>query len=72
MFSKDKAIFSAVVEAVKRGNGSSCYNSANFWAVAVGLSMTANTSWCVDNQGIAKVVNSLPSGAINPVTFLCN
>jgi len=72
MFSKDKAIFDAIAEAVKRGNGSACYNNADFWAVAVGLSLTDNTSWCVDNQGSAKIVNSVPSGAINSSTFLCN
>lgn len=72
MFSYDKAMFDSLTEAVKRGNESSCYNNADFWAVAVGLSLNANTSWCVDNQGTAKVVNSVPSSAINSLTFLCN
>jgi len=72
MFSKDKAIFGAITEATSRGNGSACYNKTDFWAVAVGLSLTADTSWCVDNQGAAKVVNSNPASAINPSTFLCN
>jgi prepilin-type N-terminal cleavage/methylation domain-containing protein len=72
MLSKDITISNALAEAIKRGNGSSCYNSADFWAVAVGLSLTANTSWCVDNQGAARMVNSAPSSAINSSTFLCN
>lgn len=72
MLSKDKTIFDALTEATKRGNGSACYNKTDFWAIAVGLSLIDNTSWCVDNQGIAKVVNSVPSGAINSTTFLCN
>jgi prepilin-type N-terminal cleavage/methylation domain-containing protein len=72
MFSKDKTMFDALSEATKRGNGSSCYNKADFWAIAVGLSLTDNTSWCVDNQGLAKIVNSVPSSAINSSTFLCN
>ena len=71
MFSKDRIIFNAIAEAVKRGNGSSCYNSANTWAVAVGLKLTPNTSWCVDNQGTAKVAGPVLS-AINNGTYLCN
>jgi len=71
MLSKDKAIFDALTEAIKRGNGSSCYNKADFWAIAVGLSLTDNTSWCVDNQGTAKVAGPV-SSAINVATFLCN
>jgi len=72
MLSKDKTMFDALSEAIKRGNGSACYNNADFWAIAVGLNLTDNTSWCVDNQGSAKIVNSTPSAAINPSTFLCN
>jgi prepilin-type N-terminal cleavage/methylation domain-containing protein len=72
MFSSDKSMFDSVNEAIKRGTGSSCYDSTDFWAVAVGLNLTPHTSWCVDNQGSAKVVNTDPAGAINPATFLCN
>ncbi len=72
MLSRDKVIASSVAEAVYRGVGSSCYNSDNIWAVAVGLKLVPNTSWCVDVQGTAKVVNSVPSSAINSSTFLCN
>src|SRR3989344_4649137 len=71
MLSKDKTIAAAIAEAVLKGNGSSCYNSNTSWAVAVGLS-TPNTSWCVDNTGIAKMVNSNPSLAINAASFICN
>lgn len=69
MFSYDKPMFDAIAEATKRGNGSSCYNSAGSYVVAVGLSFTANTSWCIDSLGTAKVVNSAPAGAI--VSGLC-
>ena len=72
MFSKSNVIADAIAEAVKRGNGSSCYNSANSWAVAVGLKLNAGTSWCVDNTGVAREVASGPLGAINPSTFTCN
>lgn len=72
IFSKNKNLADAIAEAVKRGNGSSCYNSTNTWAVAIGLKLISNTSWCIDNQGTARVVNSVPSGAINSSTFLCN
>ena len=72
MLSKDKTVFDAMTEAIKRGSGSACYNSSNNWAVAVGLKVVANTSWCVDNSGAAKVVNSAPSSAISGSTFLCN
>ncbi len=71
MLSKDKVIAAAIAEAVYRGNGSSCYNSANIWAVAVGLKLTPNTSWCVDVAGTAKMVNFTPLEAIDPVTFIC-
>ena len=73
MLSKDKTITDAIAEAVKRGNnGSSCYNSSSFWAVAVGLKSDANTSWCVDSGGNSKQVSSVPGSAINVVTFSCN
>ena len=71
MFSKNKVIADAIAEAANRGNGSSCYNSDNTWAVAVGLKLVPNTSWCVDNSGAAKQEADL-SSAINPLTFLCN
>src|SRR3989344_2070362 len=72
MLSKNKNIADSIAEALKRGNGSSCYNSDSTWAVAVGLKLVPNTSWCVDVTGTAKVVNSIPSGAINTTTFTCN
>ncbi|MBU0999175.1 prepilin-type N-terminal cleavage/methylation domain-containing protein [Patescibacteria group bacterium] len=73
MFSRSKETVDSIAEAVKRGgNGSACYNSDNLWAVAVGLSLTENTSWCVDVAGGAKIVNAIPSAAINPLTLLCN
>lgn len=72
MLSKSKIIADAVAEAVKRGAGSSCYNSVNFWAVAVGLKLVADTSWCVDSTGAAKMVNAVPSAAINGASFACN
>ena len=72
MFSKDKAIYGAITEAIYRGVGSSCYNAGNFWAVAIGLKLVPNTSWCVDSGGAGKVVNSIPSAAINAGTFSCN
>ncbi len=72
MLSKDKAVANSIAEAVKRGDNSSCYNSANSWAVAVGLKSNAGNSWCVDNTGASKLVASVPSLAINAVTFACN
>ena len=71
MLSQSKNIAAAIAEAVKRGNNSSCYNSSNTWAVAIGLKLVPNTSWCVDNSGAARQVASDPSSAINPLTFLC-
>ena len=65
MFSKDKAIYDAITEAVKRGNGSFCYSSTSDWAVAVGLKTNANTSWCADSQGAATQIDAAPSLAIN-------
>lgn len=72
MFSVDKVLANAVAEAVLRGNGSACYNSSDHWVVAIGLKSDTNTSWCVDNEGGAKLVSSLPAEAINPITFNCN
>src|SRR3989338_280435 len=72
MLSVNKVMADALTEAINKGNGSSCYNSTNIWAIAVGLKLEANTSWCVDNTGIAKMVNSLPSDAINADSFSCN
>lgn len=72
MLSRDKVVSTSITEATRRGEGSSCYNSANAWAAAVGLKLTPNTSWCVDVTGAAKLVNSIPSGAINPITKNCN
>ena len=71
MLSTNKSIAAAIAEAVNRaGNGSSCYNSSNTWAVAVGLALDTSTSWCVDTSGAARAVPS--SGAINITTGLCN
>jgi len=73
MFSNDKTISDAIVEAVKRGgNGSACYNSSINWAVAIGLKSDANTAWCVDSGGNSKLVSSVPASAINSGTLLCN
>lgn len=72
MFSKNKPIADALAEAENRGVGSFCANSRDFWAVAVGLNLNPNTSWCVDNQGVARVVNATPANAINGSTLLCN
>jgi prepilin-type N-terminal cleavage/methylation domain-containing protein len=72
MLSKDSVIASAVAEAVKRGNSSSCYNSAIAWAVAVGFKSDSNVSWCIDNTPTSKQVNSAPATAINGTTFTCN
>lgn len=72
MLSQNKVMAEAIAEASANGKSSACYNSGLNWAVAVGLKSEVNTSWCVDNEGVAKVVNSVPLGAINPVTFHCN
>ena len=72
MLSKNKNIADSIAEAVKRGDGSSCYNSANAWAVAVGLKLVPSTSWCIDVAGAAKIENSVAGSAINSSTFLCN
>ncbi|MEJ0001970.1 MAG: type II secretion system protein [bacterium] len=72
MISRDKQINAAIVEAVKRGgNGSSCYNSATAWAVAVGLKTKASNSWCVDAAGKSKLENFAPNAAINAATGAC-
>jgi prepilin-type N-terminal cleavage/methylation domain-containing protein len=73
MFSNDKTISGAIVEAVRRGsNGSSCYNSGLYWVVAVGLKSNGSHSWCVDSGGNSKQVNLAPAQAINNATFSCN
>lgn len=72
MFAVDKVLASAIAEAVLRGSGSACYNSSNHWVVAIGLKSDTNTSWCVDNEGSAKLVASSPVDAINPINFNCN
>ncbi len=72
MLTTNKVLADAIAEAVSRGSGSSCYNSDQFWAVAVGLQSAPNTSWCVDTQGVARFENTAASAAINPSTFLCN
>ena len=72
LFSQNRVIIDAIAQAVSTGNGSACYNSASNYAVAVGLRLTANTSWCVDSSGAAKIENSVPASAINAATFLCN
>lgn len=72
MFSRHKAIADAIAEATRRGTGNSCFNSANIWAVAVGLKLNPNTSWCVDNSGAGRVISSVAGSAINSNTGLCN
>jgi len=72
MFSLNKDIAGSIAEAVKRGDyGSYCYNSDAKWAVAVGLKLATNKSWCIDVSGTAKLVNYLPSNAVDPITNLC-
>ncbi len=72
MLTTNKVLADAIAEAVNKGEGSSCYNSEQFWAVAIGLRSAPNTSWCVDTQGVARFENTPASAAINPSTFLCN
>ena len=72
MFARNKTIADAIAEAGNRGDGTACANSGNFWAVAVGLNLNPGTSWCIDNQGSAKVVSAAPTASINPTTFQCN
>jgi len=73
MFSKDKNIASAIAGATeKSGNGNACYNSYDYWAVAIGLKTDSSVSWCVDSEGNSKQVDSLPIDAINGTTFSCN
>lgn len=73
MFSRDPVLAAAIEEAVKRGNGSACYNSANSWSVVVGLKLKSNTFWCVDSGGIAKEEsgNSAYEVLISRPTYLC-
>ncbi len=73
MLSREKVIADAIAEATRRGsNSNSCYNDGFNWAVAVGLKVTSGTSWCVDNSGAGRIINSAPGSAINPGTGLCN
>jgi len=72
MFTVNKPIADSIAEANKRGVSSACINSSVRWVVAVGLKQEPGTSWCVDAEGAAKVINSLPSSAINQSTFTCN
>lgn len=71
MFEVDKTMAEAIVEAERNGSGSACHNSANSWAIAVGLKQSAGSSWCTDHTGIAKEVPAAPADAINPDTFVC-
>ena len=72
MLSKDPVVAGAIAEAVSRGgNGSSCYNSATLWSVAVGLRTDANKSWCVDSAGQSKQTNFAPGSAIDTSLFTC-
>ena len=71
MFVADRVIFDALSVAVSKGNGSYCYNSANAWSVAIGLSFDPTNSWCVDSAPSAKVAPFVPASAIDPVTNLC-
>ena len=73
MFTKDKVMADAIVEATKRGSGqNSCYNSSIYWAVAISLKTDANTSWCVDSGGQSKEIASVPANAINATTSSSN
>ena len=65
MFAVDPTMAEAITGALSSGIGSACYNSSNKWAVAVGLKQTLGTSWCVDNSGAARQVNTNPLSAIN-------
>jgi prepilin-type N-terminal cleavage/methylation domain-containing protein len=71
MLSKDSNTAAAVAEASRRGSGSSCYNSSTGWAVAVGLKVDPNTSWCVDNTGVSKQVDFAVGSAIDTTSFTC-
>lgn len=72
MFSANKPMADSIAEATLRGVDNSCANNSSAWAVAVGLKENPGTSWCVDTQGSAKIVQYAPSAAINPSTFSCN
>lgn len=65
MFSKDRAVADAVKEADKRGGDTYCYVSADVWAVAVGLTQNAGTSWCVDSTGASLQINADSSEVVN-------
>jgi len=72
MLSLDKNIAGAIAEAVKRGeNGSSCYNSATAYAIAVGLKSSTSASWCVDSMGASRQVAFAPDSAIDSTSFSC-
>jgi prepilin-type N-terminal cleavage/methylation domain-containing protein len=74
MFSQNKSMIDAITEAVSVGNGlttSTCYNSADSYAVAVGETSAPHTSWCIDSTGAAKQESFDPSAAIDSSTFLC-
>jgi prepilin-type N-terminal cleavage/methylation domain-containing protein len=74
MFSQDKTMADAMIQAINNGNGSYCYNSADAWAVAVGLNSGTSLnplSWCVDNSGASSQVSFLPENAVDEATFLC-
>jgi prepilin-type N-terminal cleavage/methylation domain-containing protein len=72
MFQVNKVVADAIAEATIRGNGNACYNSSTQWAIAVGLKLNSGTSWCIDNAGASRQVNSAPASAINAGTFTCN
>ena len=71
MFVADRAISDALTIAKSKGIESYCYNSANVWSVAIGLSMDSTTSWCVDSLPSAKLSSFVASSAIDPATNLC-
>lgn len=72
MFAQSRNIIDAVAQAASLGSGVTyCANSANNWAMAVGIKTDATQSWCIDTNGAAKIENSVPSLSIDPTTFLC-
>ncbi len=71
MLSVSKPVADSIAEATKRGIGNACANSSARWAVAVGLKEVPGSSWCVDAEGAAKVVNTTPSLAIDGSNFIC-
>ena len=72
MLELDQAMADAIAEATSNGSGNACANTANAWAIAIGLLSTPGQSWCVDSSGIAKSVAAVPTDAINASTFMCN